>query len=152
EDLCDRKQIVVANKCDIATKEQIDSFRSFAKDKGLELYEISAATTQGTENLVKAIAKTLDDLPPIVEYIPNYMPPLVDDCKKFNIEVKDGVYFVDAPWLDQILCKVNMDDYESLQYLQRVLRDADIIEKLENMGINEGDTVNLQGFEFDFVY
>ncbi|MDE5600392.1 MAG: GTPase ObgE, partial [Oscillospiraceae bacterium] len=152
EDLCDRKQIVVANKCDIATKEQIDSFRSFAKDKGLELYEISAATTQGTENLVKAIAKTLDDLPPIVEYIPNYMPPLVDDCKKFDIEVKDGVYFVDAPWLDQILCKVNMDDYESLQYLQRVLRDADIIEKLENMGISEGDTVNLQGFEFDFVY
>lgn len=152
EELGNRKQIVVANKCDIATREQIDSFRSFVKDKGLELYEISAATTQGTEKLVKVIAKTLNDLPPIVKYTPNYLPPLVDDYKKFDIEVKDGVYFVDAPWLDQILCRINMDDYESLQYLQRVLRDVGIIENLENMGINEGDTVNLQGFEFDFVY
>ena len=47
---------------------------------------------------------------------------------------------------------VDMDDYSSLQYFQRVLRNTGIIDKLEEMGINEGDVVNIYGFEFDFVY
>lgn len=47
---------------------------------------------------------------------------------------------------------VDMDDYESLNYFQRVLRDRGIIARLEEMGIKEGDTVNIFGFEFDFVF
>jgi len=47
---------------------------------------------------------------------------------------------------------VNMEDYSSLQYFQRVLRNSGIIDKLEEMGINEGDTVDIFGFEFDFIY
>ena len=61
------------------------------------------------------------------------------------------MYYVDAVWLEPILRTVNMDDYSSLQYFQRVLRSSGIIDKLEEMGIEEGDTVNIYGFAFDFV-
>jgi len=64
----------------------------------------------------------------------------------------DAVFYVEAPWLEHIIRTVDMDDYMSLQYFQRVLRNTGIIAKLEEMGIDEGDTVNIFGFEFDFVF
>ena len=73
--------------------------------------------------------------------------------EKFEItKGDDGVYYVEAAWLEHIMRTVDMDDYASLQYFQRVLRNSGIIDKLEEMGINEGETVNIFGFEFDFVY
>ena len=71
--------------------------------------------------------------------------------EKFEIEVEDDIYYVDAPWIEPIMRTINMDDYSSLQYFQRVLRNSGIIDKLEEMGINEGDTVNILGFEFDYI-
>ena len=70
---------------------------------------------------------------------------------RFEIETEDGVYYVYAPFLEPILRTVNMDDYSSLQYFQRVLRSSGIIAALEEKGIQEGDTVNIFGYEFDFV-
>ena len=70
---------------------------------------------------------------------------------KFEVVVEDGVYFVDAKWLEPIMRTVSMDDYSSLQYFQQVLRRSGIIDKLEEMGIDEGDTVNILGFEFDYL-
>ena len=70
---------------------------------------------------------------------------------QFTVEVVDGVYVVKADWLANALAGVNMDDYESLQYFQRVLIQSGIIKKLEEMGINEGDTVSILDFEFEYV-
>ena len=66
-------------------------------------------------------------------------------------EEVDGVYVVKADWLANALTGVNMEDYESLQYFQRVLIQSGIIKKLEDMGINEGDTVSILDFEFEYV-
>ena len=63
----------------------------------------------------------------------------------------DGVYVVEGDWLARTLGMVDPDDYESLQYLQRVLRDSGVFDRLEEMGIQEGDTVDILGFEFDYV-
>ena len=71
--------------------------------------------------------------------------------KKFEIEEEDGVFFVDAPWIQPIMRTVDPDDWSSLQYFQRVLINSGIIAKLEEMGAKEGDTVSIEGFEFDFV-
>ena len=70
---------------------------------------------------------------------------------QFTIEVVDGVYVVKADWLANALAGVNMDDYESLQYFQRVLIQSGIIKKLEEMGVQEGDTVSILDFEFEYV-
>ena len=153
EELAGRPQIVAGNKCDLAAAEQIAAFRSYVEKKGLPFYEISAATTAGTKELMGAVAAKLAELPPVKRYEPE--PPTPEELEKehhkFNISVEDGVYVIDAPWLEQILSTVNIDDYESLQYFQRVMRSSGIIDELLNMGIQEGDTVELMGFAFDFV-
>ena len=69
---------------------------------------------------------------------------------QFEIHVEDGVYIVEADWLMPALGMVDMDDYESLQYFQRVLRSSGVIDKLEEMGIQEGDTVRMYGLSFDY--
>ncbi|MEG2174703.1 MAG: Obg family GTPase CgtA, partial [Oscillospiraceae bacterium] len=72
------------------------------------------------------------------------------NTRRFEITLDNDVYYVEASWLPYILSSVNMDDYESLQYLQRMLRDNGIIDRLEEMGIQEGDTVCIDGFAFDY--
>lgn len=157
EELAERPQIVAANKSDMATEEQIADFRAFIEGQGIPFFCISAATTMGTHELVKKITEVLDTLPPIKEYEAEPVPQAeLDEMlgvdKKFEITVEDGVYYVEAPWIQPIMRTVDPDDYSSLQYFQRVLINSGIIAKLEKMGIQEGDTVDLEGFEFDFVY
>jgi len=157
EELAERPQIVAANKADMATEEQIEDLRSFIEAKGLPFYCISAATTQGTKELVMKIAEVLKTLPPIKEYEAEPIPQAeLDEMlgvdKKFTIELEDDVYYVEAPWIQPIMRTVDPDDYSSLQYFQRVLINSGIIAKLEEMGVKEGDTVSIEGFEFDFVY
>ena len=153
-ELAERPQIVVANKCDMAEPEQVERFRKYVQEKGLPFYAISAATTAGTAELVQATAALLQTLPPILQYEPE-APSLEELAEqahgRFEIQEEDGVFYVHAPWLEPILRTVNMDDYSSLQYFQRVLRSSGIIDGLEAQGIQEGDTVDILGFEFDFV-
>ncbi|MBQ7132477.1 MAG: GTPase ObgE [Oscillospiraceae bacterium] len=149
-------QIVAANKCDIATPEQIEAFRSFVEEKGCKMFEISAATTKGTIALIQEIERVLDTLPPIKEYEAEPLSPKELDenagkGQRFEITCEDGIYYVEAPWLESVMRTVDMDDYSSLQYFQRVLKNSGIIDRLREMGINEGDTVDIFGFEFDFV-
>lgn len=157
EQLAARPQIVAANKSDMATEEQIAEFRSFIEEQGIPFFCISAATTQGTKELVKKITEVLDTLPPIKEYEPEPIPQaelneMAGTGKKFEITVEDGIYYVDAPWIQPIMRTVDPNDYSSLQYFQRVLINSGIIAELEKMGVQEGDTVDIEGFEFDFVY
>ena len=156
EALAECPQIVVANKSDMAEEAQIDRLRENITGRGLPFYVISAATTMGTRELMDAVGEALSKLPPvkIYEAEPFTQEDLAQrfaDRQAFEVEVEDGIYYVSAPWLEPILRTVNMEDYSSLQYFQRVLRSSGIIDKLEEMGIEEGSTVNIFGFEFDYI-
>lgn len=155
-ELAEAPQIVAANKSDMATPEQVERLRNYVEDQGLLFYEISAATTKGTKELMYGVWERLSVLPPVKQY---EAQPLtqeeIDDKliskKDFRVTVEDGVYFVEADWLLDILRTANMDDYSSLQYFQNVLRTRGIIDKLEEMGIEEGDTVSIFDFEFEYL-
>lgn len=156
EALAECPQIVVANKSDMATEEQIAALREYIEGLGLQFFTISAATTQGTGALMDAVGYRLSELPPVKVYEAEPLSPeewetRFSSKQEFEVEVEDGVYYVSAMWLEPVLRTVNMDDYSSLQYFQRVLRSSGIIDKLEEMGIEEGDTVNIFGFEFDYI-
>lgn len=146
-------QIVAANKADMADEEQIERLRSYVEEKGLPFFVISAATKQGTEPLVYAISHALDDLPPVKRFEPEApveeITPQGD--RAFTITVEDGIYCVDAPFMEPIMRTVNPDDWSSLQYFERVLISSGIIQRLEDMGVQEGDTVSIGGIEFDYV-
>ena len=155
-ELADAPQIVAANKCDLADEEQIARFREFIEEQGLQMFEISAATTQGTRELVLKVYEELQKLPPVKQFEaqPLTQEELDDKLlskKDFSVTIEDGVYYVEADWLWDVLRSCNMEDYSSLQYFQRVLRSTGIIDKLEEMGIQEGGTVDIFGFQFDFV-
>ncbi|MBQ7756915.1 MAG: GTPase ObgE [Oscillospiraceae bacterium] len=157
EELACAPMIVAANKCDMATEEQLLELRKYIEDKGLPFFEISAATTQGTKELALAVGKALADLPPVKRFEAQpYSQAEIDEKilsdRSFEVTVEEGVYFVDADWLWDVLRSVNMEDYESLQYFQRVLRNTGIIDNLVEMGIQEGDTVSILDFEFEFVF
>lgn len=153
-ELAKRPQIVVANKIDLASDEQLETLREYFESRGYEFYKMCAPINEGTQEIVNAIWNKLQTLPPIKRYeteaIPVEMFEKTQD-KGFTITVRDNVYFVEAEWLLKILQRCDLDDYESLQYFQRILVSSGIIDALHERGIQEGDTVSIYDLEFDFV-
>ena len=153
-ELADRPQIVAGNKIDLATDEQRERFKEYIESKGLEYFEMCAPILEGTKEVINAVAAKLATLPAVKKYESEEIPLEVIMKKKntgFEIFVDDGIYYIEAPWLVPIINKTNMDDYESLQYFQRVLTSSGIIDALREKGIEEGDTVSIYDLEFDFV-
>ena len=147
-------QIVVGNKIDLAEDEQLEEFRKYIEDKGYEYYEMVAPIKHGTQEVINAVARMLDTLPPVKQYEREEIPMEVIASKSndgFTITVEDGVYIVEAEWIYRILCQTDLDDYESLQYFQRVIQERGVIQALIDKGIQEGDTVSIYDLEFDYV-
>ncbi len=153
-ELAERPMIVAGNKCDLTDDETIEDFRKFTEEQGYEFYPVMAAIAYNVEPLLKSITEKLSKLPPIRRYEAEPLP-VFDESESENRAVKitnnNGVYFVEGEWLLKLLKGINFDDSESLQYFQRVLISSGVIDALRNAGIQEGDTVSMYDFEFDFV-
>lgn len=152
-ELASRPQILVGNKIDLEyTEENLERVKKYADEQGCELFLIAGGLSEGVGDLMKAVARKLQDLPPMVYYEEEYVDvPVVEDMS-VSVEIVDGVYTVIGEWLVRLCNDINFDDYESLQFFQRVLRDKGVIKALEDAGIQEGDTVDIYGVEFDFMY
>lgn len=148
-------QIVVGNKCDLCTPEQINAAREYFENKGYAFFPITAAICEGTRELINYVASELQKLPPVKRFAAEPKPAYDFSASKkrtFSVRVCDGVYIVEnAPWLPRIMDTIDPEDYESLQYFQRVLRNSGIIDALIAAGIKEGDTVSVYDVEFDYV-
>ncbi len=153
EDLSRRPMLVAANKSDLADPAQIEAFTAAMRERGYEVFPISAAGRQGLQPLLDAVAARLDKLPPLRRYEPEPPPaePVDTDPRAFEIRRENDIFYIDAPWLARILYGANLDDYESLQYFQRALRSSGIIDRLEEMGVREKDTIDIDGYQFDYV-
>ncbi len=154
EELATRPMIVVANKCDLIEEEKIEEYRSYFEKKGYAFFPIMAAIAEGTTELIQYTAAELHKLPPIKVYEPE--PEPIEDftetkTRDFTLRVEGDVYIVEAPWLLKILDDVNPDDYESLQYFQRVLQSSGIIDALIKAGVHDGDTVSVYDIEFEYI-
>ncbi len=145
--------LVAGNKCDLATDEQLAAFAGEMEKRGLPYFPMMAAIAQGIDALTKACARTLRSLPPIKEFEPDPLPLIEEPAgREVHVTNHDGVYFVEGDWLLQVMRSVNFEDFESLQYFERVLKNAGVIQALEDAGIEEGDTVSIYDFEFEFVF
>ncbi len=156
EELSRRTQIVVGNKCDLTDEKEVERIKKYFTNKGYAFFPIMAAIAEGTQELINHTAAVLQTLPAIKIYEPEIVTEdiVVDfkDKQNFTINIRDGIYYVDdADWVDDIMNKVDPDDYESLQYFERALRSSGIIKALEKAGAGEGDTVSICGVEFDYV-
>ena len=152
----ERPQIVAANKTDIITNpEAYEAFLAEMKNRGIEVFEISAATNKGIKELMMKTYEELTKLPPITVFEPEmdiYEEEFILDDKGYEITRDGEVYVISGSWIEAVGGSVNFSDSESLQYFQRALLNRGVIEDLVNMGINEGDTVRIGDLEFDFVF
>jgi GTP-binding protein len=152
-ELASRKMIVAANKVDIMEDPALlERLRAHVEGLGLELFELSAAAHQGVDALVKRAARELQTLPPVTVYEPTYVerPPEVDTSGELDIQQYDDVWTVEGPWLQRLISNVNFDDYESRNWFDRMLRESGLFDRLEAMGIKDGDTVSLYNLEFEY--
>lgn len=155
EKLSERPQIIVANKADILDREVVDvpEFEEFVKDNGWELIYVSAATGEGLEELIRMTAERLRDLPPMLVYEQEYAPEdaYVGGGKETTIKRENDTFIVEGEWLYNLMGQINFDNYESLNYFQKVLKNSGVFDELEARGCSDGNTVSIYGFEFDYV-
>lgn len=155
EELAGRPMIVAANKCDLVPQgsDNLARLRAYAEQHGYSLYEISAATTQGTKQLVRTIAARLQQLPPVTVYESEYVRPLAQAgaAEELQIQHMDDLWLVSGKWLTQLICDINFADYESRMYFDQQLRKSGLFRRLEELGIQDGDTVSLEDYEFEYV-
>lgn len=152
--LASRAQIVVANKCDLLGNDYsgLEHLKQHVESLGYAFYEMSAATHSGTRELVHAIADTLQKVPVIEAFEADYVPPepVIDTSEDLIIDHEDDLWILDGPWLQNLVSSVNFSDHESLMWFDRILRDSGVFERLESMGIQDGDTVSIYDLQFEY--
>ena len=146
--------IVAANKTDLMMPESdnLERLREHCEELGIEMYEISAGTTQGTKNLMRVIAEKLRTLPPVTIYEPEYVAPVVEagDPNELVIEHMGNTWLITGTWLERLIMNINFDDYESRNFFDTQLHKCGLFKRLEEMGIEDGDTVDIYDFVFDY--
>lgn len=154
-DLEKRPQIIAANKTDIIQDEQVyEEFKAEMQKRGYTVYEISAATGKGVDELMKHAYTQLQKLPPIAVFETELDINEITIDKSgagFEINIENGVYVLTGSWIQAVGGSVNFSDEESLQFFQRSLRRKGVIDALEEAGIQEGDIVRIGDLEFEFV-
>ena len=153
-DLSNRPMIVAANKTDLLApdSDNLKRLREHVEALGCPLYEISAGTTQGTRQLVLAISEQLRELPPVTVYEPEYVEeiPEAGDPNDLTIEHYGSTWLVTGVWLERLIQNINFDDYESRNYFDTQLHKCGLFKRLEDMGIQDGDTVDIYDFVFEY--
>lgn len=153
EKLSNRKQIIVANKIDAMQDEDLlKEVEELAKKEKLKLFKISAATKQGIEELIDYVTEELKNLPKedLIEIEDKVVYTLEDKKDEWTIKEEDGVFIVSGRAVQRLMGRVNIEDNESMYYLQKCLKNMGIDEKLKEMGVCEGDTVILDDWELEW--
>lgn len=155
EQLATRPQIVVANKCDMATEEEIELFVEEVKKQGFkDVFVVSGAARIGIEPLKDKTAELVSKLPVTQIYNPIEEEKIYkyEAEDKFGIEIdEDGVYVITGSWAKVTMESTNFSNPDSVSYFERSLINEGVIDALRKAGCKEGDTVRIDDFEFDFI-
>lgn len=152
--LAERYQVVAANKVDLPQGQQnLERFKEAVEAKGFRVFPISAASGDGVKQLMQYIAAKLDELPAVAPLTVTDKEVIytAEEEEPFTIRREGDVYIVEGSWIDKLVRSVNFGVHESLQYFQRSLKSKGVIDALEEMGIDEGDTVRIYDIEFEYM-
>ena len=153
EKLSNRKQIIVANKIDsLQDDENMRNIENIAKEKGLELFKISAVTGEGLNELFNHVAKVIKTLPKeeIVDSEDRMVYTLNDDKDEFTVTRINDEFIVEGPAAERLMGRVNIGDNESFAYLEKMLKKMGIEDELKRKGVKEGNTVKILEWEFEW--
>ena len=155
-ELADKPQVIAANKIDLIYSEDEDpvqKLRDEFEPKGIKVFPISAATGKGLRELLYAVRHLLDECPsePVVYEREYYPEEMYDDSTPIDVyKADEHAFVIEGPRVDRMLGYTNLDDEKGFSFFQKFMKEQGIIEKLEELGIEEGDTVYLGDLEFDY--
>ena len=159
-DMAKRPQVIAANKLDCifddGEESPIDRIRKEFEPKGIRVYPISAVTGQGVRELLFYVKDLLDQCPQeAVRFEQEFFPEdmLARENLPFTVtrdEQEPSIFVVEGPKIEKMLGYTNLDSEKGFAFFQKFLKDGGILEELENAGIQEGDTVRMYGFDFDY--
>jgi len=152
--LWDRPMIVAANKADMLEDDSVyEDFKKKVNALGYDkVFKISAATNQGVDELMKEAGRLLSTIP-VTDMEISAEERFIPEEKRFTYSIRkeENVYYVEGSFVDRLLASVNVNDPNELRYFHRVLKNKGVLDDLKEMGIQDGDFVNLNGFEFEFL-
>lgn len=151
--LSERKQIIVANKIDSMQDESLyKNLEKLAKEKGLEIFKISAATNTGIKELIIHVSQVLKTLPKenLIEISNEEKLYTLEDEEPFTITMDGKTYVVNGPAVEKLMKRVNLNDNESMYYFHKTLDELGISQRLKEMGIKDGDSVTIAGWELEW--
>lgn len=159
EELASRPMVIAANKCDALYGEDYETVIQLLKDeyepKGIKVFPISAVSGKGVEELLWYVNKLVKEAPDeVIEFEPEMDVEFMDDPElPFEVtksEEEEHVFLVEGPRIEKMLGYTNLESEKGFAFFQRFLKDNGILQMLEDLGIEEGDTVRLYGLEFDY--
>ena len=153
EKLSKRKQIIVANKIDSMQDEKLyEDLEKMAKEKGLEIYKISAVTGKGVKELMARVSEVLKTLPKeeLIEIDNKKKIYTLQDEEEITVKKENGIYIVSGTAVEKLMRTINLADNESLHYFHRRLNEMGINQRLKELGIHDGDYVQISDYELEW--
>ncbi|HIV13690.1 MAG: GTPase ObgE [Clostridiales bacterium] len=158
-DLKERPQVIAANKTDViyddGQENPVDRLKAEFEPRGIRVFPISAVTGKGVKELLYYVKSLLDSMEKkSITFEQEFFPEdvLIQENLPYTVErIEDGhVFVVEGPKIERMLGYTNLESEKGFAFFQRFLKDAGILEDLEKAGIQEGDTVRMYGFDFDY--
>lgn len=157
EELAHRPQVIAANKIDVFYGEEEEDVITLLKEefepKGIKVFPISAVSGKGVKELLYYVRECLKEIgdEPVVFEKEFFVDSLEITSEPFTVEIdEEGMYVVEGPRIEKMLGYTNLDSEKGFEFFQRFLKDNGILEQLEALGIQDGDTVRMYGLQFDY--
>jgi len=156
EKLVEKVQVVAANKTDIlGAEDNFEKLKSVLNERGIEVFPVSAATSQGLDDLLNYVTLKLKELEKIeketvVEEQKVFKYEETEDKYHYTVVKEDDAYVVEGKFIERLINSTNFDDLDSLSYFQKILRSRGVIDKLKELGVSEGDLIRMYSIEFEY--
>ena len=150
-----KPQVIAANKTDVCEKDKLDEFIKACEKDGKKVYPISAVSGEGVKELLYAVKKALDETDvPILTFETEMNPDVyrndLDEPYSVTYDEKEKEYVVEGPRIEKMLGYTNLESEKGFIFFQHFMKDNGIIDELKALGMEEGDTVRLYGFAFEY--
>lgn len=157
-EIASRPTVIAANKIDAITDTEnnpIDALKAEFEPKGIRVFPISAVSGEGLKELLYYVSSLLDqtEVKQVVfeqEYFPEFENGYSNDPYTVEYNEEENEYVVEGPRIEKMLGYTNLDSEKGFTFFQNFLKETGILEQLEELGIQEGDTVRMYGLKFDY--
>ena len=131
---------------------RIKELEELAQKENLELYKISAVTGEGVQNLIDHVSKVLETLPKeeLIEIEEKMVYTLKDKEQEWTARREGNTFIVEGRAVDRLMGRINIEDNESMYYFHKCLKNMGIDDKLKELGVCDGDTVIIAGWELEW--